>query len=88
LNQLSDRAPIVDADGRPNRVFLRFLQDLGAGVVERTGYTAAELANIAPAKYATAFCTDSSVTTFGNAVAGGGANIVPVYWDLTDWRVG
>jgi hypothetical protein len=37
---------------------------------------------------ARAFVTDSSVTTFGTAVASGGANKVPVYSDGTNWRVG
>ena len=34
-----------------------------------------------------AFVSDSSVTTFGSAVAGGGANLVPVYY-AGSWRVG
>jgi hypothetical protein len=37
---------------------------------------------------ARSFVTDSSVTTFGSVVAGGGANKVPIYSDGTDWRVG
>ena len=37
---------------------------------------------------ARSFVTDSSVTTFGSVVAGGGANNVPVYSDGTNWRVG
>jgi hypothetical protein len=37
---------------------------------------------------ARAFVTNSSVTTFNNVVAGGGANGVPVFCDGTDWRVG
>lgn len=35
-----------------------------------------------------AFITDSSVTTFATAAAGGGSNHVPVYSDGTTWRVG
>jgi hypothetical protein len=35
-----------------------------------------------------AFVTDSTVTTFGNVVAAGGANKVPVYDDGTNWRIG
>jgi hypothetical protein len=31
---------------------------------------------------------DATVTTFGTIVAGGGANIVPVYSDGTNWRIG
>jgi hypothetical protein len=37
---------------------------------------------------ARAFVTDSSVSTFGTTVAGGGAIKVPVYSDGTDWKVG
>lgn len=40
-----------------------------------------------------AFCTDSSVVAAGNFganVAGGGANLVPIYWDTNSstWRIG
>lgn len=31
---------------------------------------------------------DSSVTTFGSTVAGGGSTVVPVYSDGTNWKVG
>jgi hypothetical protein len=34
------------------------------------------------------FVTDSSVSTFGSTVAGGGSNKVPVYSDGTNWKVG
>jgi hypothetical protein len=37
---------------------------------------------------ARAFVIDSSVTTFGSTVAGGGSTRVPVYSDGTDWKVG
>jgi hypothetical protein len=37
---------------------------------------------------ARAFVLDSSVTTFGTTVAGGGSGKVPVYSDGTDWKVG
>ena len=35
-----------------------------------------------------AFVTDSSVSTFGTTVAGGGTTKVPVYSDGTNWKVG
>ena len=35
-----------------------------------------------------AFVTDSSVSTFGSTVAGGGSTKVPVYFDGTNWKVG
>ena len=37
---------------------------------------------------ARAFVTDSSVSTFGTTVAGGGSTRVPVYSDGTNWKVG
>jgi hypothetical protein len=37
---------------------------------------------------ARAFVTDSSVSTFGTTVVGGGAIKVPVYSDGTNWKVG
>jgi hypothetical protein len=37
---------------------------------------------------ARAFVIDSSVSTFGTTVAGGGSTRVPVYSDGTDWKVG
>lgn len=35
-----------------------------------------------------AFVTDATSSTFGAALAGGGANAVPVYATATGWRVG
>lgn len=37
---------------------------------------------------ARAFVIDSSVSTFGATVAGGGTTKVPVYSDGTNWKVG
>lgn len=37
---------------------------------------------------ARAFVIDSSVSTFGSTVAGGGSTRVPVYSDGTNWKVG
>jgi hypothetical protein len=37
---------------------------------------------------ARAFVTDATATTFASIVAGEGDNIVPVYSDATDWRIG
>jgi len=35
-----------------------------------------------------AFITDGSTATFNATVAGGGANIVPIFSDGTNWKVG
>jgi hypothetical protein len=32
--------------------------------------------------------TDATAATFGAAVVGGGANVVPVWWNGTAWRTG
>ena len=58
---------------------------------ESAVYTVATLP--VPGAPARAFVSDSSVaasTHFGAAVAGGGANVVPVYWDSGGllWRIG
>ena len=37
---------------------------------------------------AKAFVSDATATTFASIVAGGGANVVPVYSDGTNWRIG
>jgi len=34
------------------------------------------------------FVSDATATTFASIVAGGGANVVPVYSDGTNWRIG
>jgi len=34
------------------------------------------------------FVSDANATTFASIVAGGGANVVPVYDDGTNWRIG
>lgn len=85
---LNSKARIVNQDGTASPWLIAYLQALGTGVVPRTTYTAAQILAMSPEKVSTAIVTDSSVTTFGDVLAGGGANTVPVYWDLTDWRVG
>lgn len=85
---LSTKARVVNADGTASRELIAYLQAIGSGVVERTTYTAAQIVAMSPAKVSTAICNDSSVTTFGDSLVGGGANTVPVYWDLSAWRVG
>lgn len=85
---LNTKARIVNSDGTASPWLIAYLQALGTGVIPRTTYTAAQLATMSPEKVSTAICTDSSVTTFGAVLVGGGSNTVPVYWDLTDWRVG
>lgn len=32
--------------------------------------------------------TNANATTFNSVVAAGGSNVVPVFWDGTNWRIG
>lgn len=88
--QLSDRSPIVDQNGRPSRVLIRWAQELFNGIHPRTTYTAAALADITPDKVSTAICSDLDMTglSFGDVIVGGGSDVRPVFWDLTNWRIG
>lgn len=88
MQSLSDRAPIVDESGRPQRTFLRFLQELFNGTIKRTVYTADQLAKITPEAGLTAFCSDADTDTFNAIFVGGGAFLVPVHGDGLAWRVG
>jgi len=42
----------------------------------------------APLQGMRGFVTDGSTATFGSTVSGGSSNIVPVYYDGTNWKVG
>lgn len=50
-------------------------------------YTVATLPSARPAGQ-TAYVTDANATTFMSTVAAGGANIVPVFADGTNWKIG
>lgn len=57
--------------------------------VKTTATTVASLPSAATAGAgARAMVTDSNTATFNATVAGGGANIVPVFSNGTDWKVG
>lgn len=61
------------------------------GIVQGVGYTVATLPAPVAGIYARAFVTDSNATMtagVGAVVAGGGANLVPVYTMGADWRIG
>lgn len=54
-----------------------------------TATTVAQLPSAATAGAgARAMVTNATATTFNSVVAGGGANIVPVFSDGTNWRIG
>jgi len=59
---------------------------LTSGVVITGGYTVAALpTGVIGAR---AYVTDANATTFNSTVAGGGANVVPVFYNGTNWVIG
>ena len=58
-------------------------------ITNTTIYTVATLPTASSSNAGTrTFVSDSSVTTFGSTVAGGGTTTVPVYSNGTNWKVG
>jgi hypothetical protein len=65
------------------------LTNVVAQTVKTTPTTLVQLPTAATVGAGTrAFITDGSTATFGATVAGGGANIVPIYSDGSNWKVG
>ena len=57
--------------------------------VRLKSYTVAELNALTGKQVGwKAMATDATATTFASIVAGGGGNVVPVYWAGADWRIG
>lgn len=88
---LSPQAQLTDAAGRATREFFGFLQrflqwaDDGAAM---NSVAVADLPDAASNTGARYLVTDANATTFASTVAAGGANIVPVYSNGTDWKIG
>lgn len=53
---------------------------------DKTGYTVATLPGT-PSQGDRTFVTDATATTFYSIVAGGGANVVPVFYNGTNWVI-
>ena len=51
-------------------------------------YTVATLPDATKHRGVRAIVTDANATTFASTVAAGGANIVPVFSNGTDWKIG
>lgn len=83
----STSTAIVDKAGTATRAFIAYLQGIGTGVVPRTAYTYAQIALMTPTLNHTVICSDSSVVTVGNTLAGGGANIVQAIGNGSAWKV-
>jgi hypothetical protein len=83
-----------DARGAAISVLVSFLQTAFtyldvASYIKVAPVTFANLPSAATAGAgARAMCSDSNTATFNATVAGGGANIVPVFSNGTDWKVG
>ena len=61
--------------------------DLPEGYTKQKVYTVATLPTVGTAGRR-AFVSDANATTFASIVAAGGANVIPVYDDGTNWRIG
>lgn len=84
---LSSKARVVNADGTASPWLIAYLQELGTGVVKRTTYTFAEIDRMTPTDGDTVICRDSSVTTIGSTLAGGGTDRVQAIGDGLAWKV-
>lgn len=84
---LNTKARVVNQDGTASQWLIAYLQALGTGVVKRTTYTYATIATMTPSLGDTVICSDSSVTTIGTTLAGGGSNIVQAIGNGTAWKV-
>lgn len=87
-------SPSITATGSDTNLDL-ILAAKGTGVVNCSMpvkvpvYTVATLPAAATAiRGARAMVTDANAATFNSTVAGGGANIVPVFCDGTNWKIG
>ena len=71
------------------RLYFSQIDNLSTALLVPTVYTVAALpsASTLGAGYRL-FVSDSSVSTFGSTVAGGGSTKVPIYSDGTNWKVG
>jgi len=76
---------------RPRNLYLANSASFGAYYGNASYFTVATLSAAGLVARARAFVNDSTVAAAGNfgaIVAGGGANIVPVFSDGTNWRIG
>jgi hypothetical protein len=71
------------------RLYFNQIDNIVNQLKANTPVTVANLSSAATAGVGSrSFVTDSSVSTFGSTVAGGGSTKVPVYSDGTNWKVG
>lgn len=78
---------VTDISGNLAEIVDVSCTNLFAEVIEQTPIAVAALGSaVNPGQRK--FVTDANATTFASIVAGGGANVVPVYSDGTNWRIG
>jgi len=71
------------------RLYFNQLDNFSRQLSASTPVTVANLPSASTAGVGSrSFVIDSSVSTFGSTVAGGGSTKVPVYSDGTNWKVG
>jgi len=78
----------INWDSQPE--MLRRYWDQAMDAIERLASPAPVLVSslsLSPS-YGRTLVSDSTSTSFGSIVVGGGSNIVPVYYDGTSWRIG
>lgn len=86
----SAQGKIGNADGTPSTEWVTFVRDLEAYLHAPAleSRVVADLPAAASNKGVRYLVTDSNSTTFNATVATGGANIVPVFSNGTNWKIG
>jgi hypothetical protein len=93
----SEQAPIAQPSLLPSTHITTFLTGLrdwastitaGLGESGATSFTVATLPTAVGKTGVRYMVTDATATTFMSTVAGGGANIVPVFSNGTVWKIG
>jgi hypothetical protein len=84
--KLDNESPFLKQEW--NQTVLDQLKDLYTNLGLAGTVTVANLPAAASNTYARRFVSDANATAFYGIVAGGGANIVPVFSDGTNWRIG
>lgn len=91
LTPLRRDARLVQPNGFPDiegEELIQNMEELRSRFLTNNAYTVANLPAAADYPYSRTFVTDASATTFASIVAGGGANIVPVFSNGTNWVIG
>lgn len=79
----------IDNDGLEVNGTVLVSDELSASILKTSPVLLSELANASVAGAgARAFISDAETSSFGSAVAGGGANIMPVFSNGIDWLIG